>query len=314
VFTRVCNESENTLEKEASELSSSIWVVRDILDDEYLALHQLKALSLSVHKCRLCRKEKRYSDIDDALKHLRETHAHAWTATDEDAGRDLLHWLVSTSISEQESKVEQLVEFAETIHECTSKLLNKAVDLRSSVASRDNTKSTKYLLPTALVKAAEKIFQYIYYTAHSVYTWQEKGTIPTAPKNAPALLASYPNVTGAEYFAKMAENALSNARDELMLMAHTGKSRNPLLHTRMTPESTIVYALSCLLGRTFPAPRHTALSIANLYREHLVHLVSTCKSFRVLDESNKLISATKPVGSPANGFCESSTFGKRSLK
>jgi hypothetical protein len=222
--------------------------------------------------------------------------------------------LVSTSTLEQERKVEQLVEFAETIHECTSKLLNKAVDLRSSVAIRYNTKSTKYLLPTALVKAAEKIFQYIYYTAHSVYTWQEKGTILTAPRNAPALLASYPNVTGAEYFAKVAEHALSNARDELMLMAHTGKSRSPLLHIRMTPESTIVYALSCLVDRTFSAPRHTMMSIADLYRENLVHLVSTCDLFRVLDGSNKLISATKPVGSPPNGFCESSTFEKRSLK
>jgi hypothetical protein len=146
VFTGVCNESENTLEKEASESSSSIWVVRDVPDDEYLALHQLKALIFSIHRCRLCRKGKRYSDIDDALKHLREIHAHAWTATDEDTGKNLLHWLVSISISEQERKVGQLVEFAEIIHGCTSKLLNKAVDLRSSVASRDNTKSTKYLL------------------------------------------------------------------------------------------------------------------------------------------------------------------------
>jgi hypothetical protein len=291
-----------------------IWVIRDVPGDEYRNLHQLKPLISGIHECPQCLKDKRYPDIDDALKHLRETHAHTWKATDEDTGRNLLHWLVSTSTLEQERKIERLIEFAETIHQCTSKLLNKAVDLRSSVASRDNTKSTKYLLPTALVKAAEKIFQYIYYTAHSVYTWQEKGTILTVPKNAPALLASYPNVTGAEYFAKVAENALSNARDELMLMAHTGKSRNPLLHIRMTPESTIVYALSCLIGRTFPAPRHTALSIANLYREHLVHLVSTCDLFRVFDESNKLISATRPVGSPPNGFCESSIFGKRSLK
>jgi hypothetical protein len=140
------------------------------------------------------------------------------------------------------------------------------------------------------------------------------GIIPSAPKYAPALLASYPEVTGAEYFAKVAENALSNARDELMLMAHTGKNRNPLLHIRITPESTILYALSCLVGRTFSAPNHAPMSIANLYSEHLVHLVSICDLSRVLDESNKLISAIKPVGTPPNGFCERYTFGKRSLK
>jgi hypothetical protein len=291
-----------------------IWVIRDVPGDEYRNLHQLEPLSSGIHECPQCLKDKRYPDIDDALKHLRETHAHAWKATDEDTGTNLLHWLVSTSTLEQERKVEQLVEFAETIHECTSKLLNKSVDLRSSVASRDNTKSTRYLLPTALVKAAEKIFQYIYYTAHSVYTWQEKGTILTAPKNAPALLASYPNVTGAEYFAKVAEHALSNARDELMLMAHTGKSRNPLLHIRLTPESTILYALSCLVGRTFSASSRAPLSIANLYNEHLVHLVSIYDLSRVLDESNKLISAMKPVGTHPNGFCESYIFGKRSLR
>jgi hypothetical protein len=173
VLTGVCDESTKALEKEASGPHSSIWVIQDVLGDEYLAIHQLEKLSSGIHECRLCCRDKTYTDIDNALKHLRERHARTWTATDGNKGNYLLHWLVSTSTLKHELKIKQLIELTETIHGCTSKLLNKAVDLRSSVAGQDKTKSTQYLLPTALVKASEKIFQYIYYTAHSVYMWRD---------------------------------------------------------------------------------------------------------------------------------------------
>ncbi|KAF2133023.1 hypothetical protein P153DRAFT_429025 [Dothidotthia symphoricarpi CBS 119687] len=69
----------------------------------------------------------------------------------------------------------------------------------------------------------------------SVRTPQDIGVAPAAPTNVPALFGERKDVTGVEYFAKVAENALSSARDELMLMAHTGESLNPVLHKRTTP-------------------------------------------------------------------------------
>jgi hypothetical protein len=142
--------------------------------------------------------------------------------------------------------------------------------LRSSVADQDDRRGTKYLLPTALIKAAEKIFQYIYCSAYSIEMWQERGVVPAAPNTAPPLLVSLTDVSGAEYFAKIADIAMSNAWDELMLMVRTRESRDPVLHIRTTPESNVLLSLFFLISR----PLLQELEIEKLYRQHLVRLVS----------------------------------------
>jgi hypothetical protein len=209
-------------------------------------------LKLPIDECLSCRKRVRYADA---------TERHS-----------LRHWLVPVALYEQERDNEEMLRFTEKVNNCAAKLLSKAIDIRTSVANKDSERDGKYLLPTALVKAAEKIFQFVYYTAHSFQVWHDDRMIPIAPEGAPALLADLKTVTGSEYFAKVADIAMSNARDELMLLAHTGESRDPVLHLRMTPETTVLATL-ILLGAHHDRPLLQDFGILELYREQLVRLV-----------------------------------------
>jgi hypothetical protein len=215
--------------------------------------------------------------MNDALEHLRKIHTKSGASTGASPSEYLRHWIVSTSDSHRERRNEKLSNFVMTIHQCTQSLLGKAIDIRSSVVEEDKTKGRRYLLPTALVKAAERTFQYIYFSAHSLQTWHEGGIVPPVPDSVPMLLDDNTEITGVEYFAKAASNAMSEARDELMLLAHTGESRDPVLHIRTTPESSVLCTLLFLLSRRL---LH-GLEVDELYQEDLVRLVSSVNHKRL---------------------------------
>ncbi|KAF2627016.1 hypothetical protein BU25DRAFT_411124 [Macroventuria anomochaeta] len=269
VLIKVREQNEEVQRKESDpNVPTIVHIVREVPSDGYLDFHQITQLSKPIAQCRSCRREERYPDVDDALAHLRQAHTKFRTETGAPANGQLAHWLVSSSVQGMERSNERLLEFVKVLQQCTRKLLSKAIEIRSSVTGKDNRKGNKYLLPTALVKAAEKIFQYIYYSAYSIEEWHKRGLAPAAPSTLPPLLADRTDVTGAEYFAKIADIAMSNARDELMLMTHTGESRDPVLHIRTTPESNVLVSLFCLMTR----PILEGLEIDKLYREHLVRL------------------------------------------
>lgn len=235
-----------------------------------MKFHNIASLSTPIDECRLCRGGECYPDIDGAIDHLRQAHTAPEKTKEASADAQLAHWLVSSSVRGIERRNEQLLDLVDTIQRCNRKLLAKAIEIRSSVADKDNLKGSKYLLPTALVKAAEKTFQYIYYSAYSFEAWQERGIVPAAPSIASSWLGYRTDFTGAELFAKIADVALSNARDELMLMAHTGKSRHPVLHIRLTPESNLLLSLLFLTSRRLLHGH----DIMDLYQRDLVRLVS----------------------------------------
>ncbi|KAF3041593.1 hypothetical protein E8E12_009247 [Didymella heteroderae] len=263
VETSKDNEKHHTVEPK--QRSTDVLIVRALPNDQYLDLHNLPNLSIPIEHCSICRRERRYADIDDAVEHLRRSHIDP--NADVEQGR-LTHWLLPVTLLGPERKNERLLEFVENIHRCTERLLAKAIDIRSSVADREGRKDAGFLLPTALVRAAEKTFQFIYYSAYSMQRWYELGLVPLAPKNAPALLTNRTVVSGAEFVAKIADNVMSNARDELVLMAHTGESRDPVLHIRTTPETNVLLLVMSLMAR----PLLPGLEVDDLYREHLVSL------------------------------------------
>ena len=247
--------------------STAIFVIKDITDKDYLAHYGIVGLTMPIKQCTECSRERRYPDIDDAIEHLRRHHTKSQKASDTVAKTDLDHWLVpTTSLASEEANM-KLLNFLGTLLRCTRKLLAKSIHIRSSVAEDDGRMSSKYLLPRDLVRAAEHIFQFIYYSGHCINMIREDRQIPGIPKDAPVLFGENTDVTGAEYFAKVADLALSNARDELMLMAHTGKSRDLVIYDRIMPDTIALM--------TFIALAKKELSITTSYHEHLVRLVCT---------------------------------------
>ncbi|KAF3050681.1 hypothetical protein E8E11_009871 [Didymella keratinophila] len=265
ILRESCEENDKYYNVGSNQRSSDIFVVRAVPSEQYADLHGLPELSLPIGQCSFCRREKRYPDIDDAIEHVQQYHVDSSTQIERNR---LTHWLLPVSSQGTERKNERLLEFVATLRRCTERLLAKAIDIRSSVADKDSEKDAGFLLPTALVKAAEKTFQFIYYSAYSMQRWQDMGLVPLAPDDAPVLFFDRTDVTGAEYVAKIADIALSNARDELMLMAHTGMSRDPVLHIRTTPETNVLFLMAFLMNRQLLP----GLEVDDLYHEHLVSL------------------------------------------
>lgn len=155
------------------------------------------------------------------------------------ARKQVEHWIVPVSSVALEASDDRLLEFLKTINHYSNKLLTKAIDMRGSVANENGEIGRNHLLPTGLVKLAEKIFQFIFYSAYSLRVWQKNGIFPKPFKDEPFLSPGH-SPTGCEYLAKLAGSAMAQAREELMLMAHTGESQSPVLHMRATPESSLL--------------------------------------------------------------------------
>jgi hypothetical protein len=156
------------------------------------------------------------------------------------------------------------------------------------VAEDDGRMNSKYLLPRALVRTAEHVFQFFHYSGHCINMIREDKQIPGIPKDAPVLFGENTDVTGAKYFAKVADLALSNARDDLILMAYTGQSRDLVTYDRIMPETIVLM--------TFIALAKKELSIPVSYHEHLVRLVRTYRNCQSVP-SNYTSSVMKPVES-----------------
>jgi hypothetical protein len=263
-----CEDNKINCASKPGQYSTERHVTRRVPED-YLKFYKLSNLGIAISECQLCRKAYHFASLEAGINHLQQSHAESANKKDD---RDLPHWLLPASLLGPERRIERLLEFVQNLRLCTEKLLSKAIEIRSSVADKDSQRSAGFLLPTALVKAAEKTFQFIYYSAYSVQQWRDIGFVPPAPSKAPPLLSDRTDVSGAEYVAKIADIALSNARDELMLMAHTGESRNPVVYVHTTPETNVLLLSALLFMNREVRPE---VGIFDMYEEHLVRLVSS---------------------------------------
>lgn len=260
-------------QQESTRSSTLIYVVKDFPDKEYAHMHELKDLTISIEKCALCSKARYFPDIDDAFMHLHQFHFRETTSTIPDDQKLILgHWLATTQGAEVERRNSEMIDLLEAIHRRAKKLLYKAMEMRSGVADENKEKPSNYLLPSALVKAAEKVFQFIYTSLYAVRYLREQPEPSLSQLFGKSPLELKDNIALADWYGVAADVALSKAQNELLLMAHTGSIDGASVVSCMssTPETTILYSLFCLMGRRllqdFP--------IWELYRNHLSSLVS----------------------------------------
>lgn len=182
----------------------------------------------------------------------------------------LQHYVVSKPKAKLEDKVERFLEHLKSLTQRAIKLLEKAVDMRQSVTDDHQELPDGYLLPPLLVIAAEKVFQFIYYSAFSLHAVQKYGT----PPQGPDLLRSSPehqkDSSAADCFATLADIAMSKGRDDLLLMTHTDLEPNAVMHMHSFSQMTLLFGLSCLTTK----PSMWDMSAVQLYRAHLSSLVS----------------------------------------
>jgi hypothetical protein len=247
----MCIENETLRTHEASNKSPLIYVVTNVPDENYKLMHQLEHFVIPMGRCAKCSRSSLYQDINDAYQHLYQFHSQKTEiAVPEDRMNKIGHWLVSTADLELERRNAEMINLIQVINRRTEKLLYKAIEIRNSVANGKKENSSEYLLPLALVKAAEGIFQFMYtarYTVQYLRVQHEKLTAPTGS----SLIEVQDNIALAEYFGIAADNDLSKAQNELLLMSHTGSSDGTSIvrNISSTPETTVSSGLYCLITR-----------------------------------------------------------------
>lgn len=246
---------------------SAKFIIRYAPDSAYIAAHQLEILSTELNDCSYCRRATRYANIEDAIHHLQKFHVVSQTGPDKFQSSKLNHYVVSLEIESQERIAYAMMDLLKASNERCRKLLSKAVELRSSVANEENNRSSTYLLPPALVKTAEKVFELVYTTTHvmcsvknDTATDRELWTFPPRPLEDIAFLD---NPTRA------ASSAMSKASDALLLMAHTGRINNSVVYTPCTPEGIVLYSTIILTMRDIVGQK----SLVELYRNYHSKLV-----------------------------------------
>jgi hypothetical protein len=280
----MANYKENVqrLKQESGEASSAIYVINDIPDKEYLEMHNLQNLLVPLQNCSLCSRSFRYPDIDDAFQHLQQFHAQKeGPVTHSSESRSILgHWLVSTTVLEMEQRNTELASLLSAIRRRATKILQKAYEIRSGVADENRERPQHLLLPSNLVKAAEKTFQMIYTSLHAIRDLQTNNTSRTAKKPS---LQLHTNIELVDYFGIAAETMLSNAQNELLLMMQTGSSDGTSIvqYISTPPETMVLYALMVLISRELVGD----LDVEALYRNHLSSLVSSVLNITSYDEA-----------------------------
>lgn len=168
VISDIEGENSKHQHREATHGQSLIYAIEDIPHKDYLQIHQLEDLRIPLAECPTCLRGTLYPDIDDAYHHLKQFHFQQADSVTNEEKYTLSHWLSSTAAIELERRNMEIIRLIRTIHHRASRLLQKAIGIRNSVANEKKEKDPRYLLPSALVKASGKIFQFVYTALHTV--------------------------------------------------------------------------------------------------------------------------------------------------
>jgi hypothetical protein len=240
-------------------------VIREIPHSEYTKLHGLEKLRTPLEDCSVCSRGKYYTFVEEAAQHLLRYHVGVKPIPPQ----QLVHWIASSSGAELEKRNEVMIELLRALTWRAERIRAKAVDMRNSVANENNEKPSDYLLPVSLVKAAEKIFQLIYTAQYSLDEQYRESKVMTASGLTTRVLEA--QMALLQYLGFTASSALSEARHELLLMAHTGDNSKSVQNLRSTPETTLLICILHLWSRALS----NDLSVPALYREHLSSMVRT---------------------------------------
>jgi hypothetical protein len=240
------------------------YVVRDVPHKEYTKLHRVVELTASLEGCTICSQSTYYTGIEDALQHLLQHHTPGIAEAEKPSRLQLAHWVASASRADMEKRNERIVELLNALRWRVDLLRSKAIDIRHSVANENNEKSSDYLLPVALVKSVEKIFQMVYTSQYSFETLRKANVdglaSTTELETQMALL---------QYLGSAASTALSEARHALLLQAHTGDDQAAVINIRSTPETTLLGCFTHLSNRSLS----NGMCALELYHDHLSSMV-----------------------------------------
>lgn len=271
VVTLICRMNHTHQQKDYDSESLSVFVLRDVPSKEYAELYRLEDLVDSLDHCSMCKRKTHYTSVDEAVQHLMQFHVSKSGQKLEHIREKLTHWVVSASGADLENSNQLVIRYLNTLSQQIEMLQTKLVDLRNSVANENNEKPEGYLLPSALVKAAENFFQILFTSQYSVkslcagllYNRNTRMTASDITKEVET------HITLIEHFGSRASTQISSARHALLLMANIGTVCNSVVSIHSPPELTLLLCCIQLSKR----PIDGDLCVLASYQEHLSSMV-----------------------------------------
>ena len=244
---------------------------------EYEEVYNLGGLITPLKNCKLCKRKSHYDSVDDAVSHLVQFHVSETDQKLEFIRQKLTHWVVSASGADLEESNQNLIRYMGKLMRQVERLQAKFIDLRNSVADENNQKPERYLLPSALVKAAENFFQMIYTSQYSVQSLYEGLLYNQKTDMTTSRIRRELNVhiDLLEHFGGRATSEISSARHALLLMAHTETTSNSVISVRSPPELMLLFCCVQLSKR----PVIGNLCALSSYQEHLSSIVCASRPF-----------------------------------
>lgn len=245
----------------------SEFVIQDVPNKEYARLYRLENLVDSLDHCSMCKQKTHYTSVDEAVQHLIQFHVSKSNQKLELIREKLTHWVVSSLGADLEDSNQLVIRYLDTVMQQIEMLQTKVVDLRNSVANEHNEKPEGYLLPSALVKAAEKFFQIPFTSPFSVKILCAGLSYNHNTHMAASGIAKEieTHITLIEHFGSRASTKISSARHALLLMGHIGTVCNSVVSIRSPPELTLLLCCIQLSKR----PIDGDLCVQTSYQEHL---------------------------------------------
>lgn len=280
--------------------TSDIWVVRDGHEHRPKTADEDTQMEVPLDECNFCSRGFHHLDFDDAIQHVANYHYPQAAKKNEDGFRDSLkHWVVTLEIRLQEDKLSAMHGLLLVLRTRVKSLLSRAADIRNGVANEANQRSSQYLLPLALVRAAEHIFRFVFTAVYAFRHLQDD--FKHAHRISDDLMKD--NEALADYYGILADNALAKSYSQLLLMAHTGSLDDASLvrYVSCTQDTTLMYILRSLVET----------DTVKQYSEHISNLVSPPLSPDTQNQPLTPKRATKPAASQRKKPSENSTSYKR---
>ena len=236
-------------------------------------MHGLENFALELEECEACGDATAYPDVEHAHRHLQH---HYLGPRDE---MQLYHWIMPTSERKLRKRNSNAIKVIETLNWRVIELLVKCAEIRNGVANQENKMPGYFLLPSALVKTAEKIFKFIY-TAQCVVRFSFTPSHADASTLLPSPNEFHQNLVLADHYGLAATRLLATTEKELLLMAHTNSRETVAApaHLHLTLPTTLALGLWLLADRDIKPEK----GLLELYRNHLSSLVRHDDPFELL--------------------------------
>lgn len=253
-------------------------MIRDISDEETLLKnYSIPVPSQRIASCPSCSNGTKYYTFDDGIVHLREAH---FRGTEEDAYsmdepplNTLTNWLRNNQQLRYDQQFDQVLLQLGILAEHLRALRVNSQQIREGIASNESLVSSRYKLPSSLVKSFEQIIALLLWSARSI-TLIEKHfrdwnyIAPNSQNYESENVRAASNRLDA--LGTEAQASMERAEEDFILMSRTENDVETVSYIAVGPEFILASAISNLCKR----PIHQGLDVAELYQTFGRNLVS----------------------------------------